>query len=50
MHATYAQGYLMHRPMALDTLLDVVRDNRSVPAALSLEPPRDASGIVATPA
>ena len=49
-HAPYAQGYLMHRPMVLGTLLDVVRDNRSIPAALSLEPPRDAPGNVATPA
>ena len=42
-HAPYAQGYLMHRPMVLDTLLDVLRDNRSISAALSLEPPRDAT-------
>ncbi len=42
-HAPYAQGYLMHRPMVLDTLLDVLRDNRSISAALSLEPPREAT-------
>ena len=28
-HAPYAQGYLMHRPMPIDALLDVVRENRA---------------------
>ncbi|NUS51962.1 MAG: EAL domain-containing protein [Nocardioidaceae bacterium] len=27
-HAPYAQGYLMHRPMPLEQLLDVLRENR----------------------
>ena len=30
-HAPYAQGYLMHRPMPLDQLLRVIRKNRSTP-------------------
>jgi diguanylate cyclase (GGDEF)-like protein len=29
-HAPYAQGYLMHRPMPLDQLLKVLAENRSV--------------------
>ncbi|MEP6817277.1 MAG: EAL domain-containing protein [Marmoricola sp.] len=29
-HAPYAQGYLMHRPMPLEQLLQVVRENRSL--------------------
>ncbi|HEX5561013.1 MAG TPA: EAL domain-containing protein [Nocardioidaceae bacterium] len=33
-HAPYAQGYLMHRPMPLERLLEVLADNRS-PAALA---------------
>jgi diguanylate cyclase (GGDEF)-like protein len=27
-HAPYAQGYLMHRPMPLDALVEVLRENR----------------------
>jgi diguanylate cyclase (GGDEF)-like protein len=30
-HAPYAQGYLMHRPMPLEQLLDVIVANREVP-------------------
>jgi EAL domain-containing protein (putative c-di-GMP-specific phosphodiesterase class I) len=30
-HAPYAQGYLMHRPMPLDQLLEVLAANREVP-------------------
>jgi diguanylate cyclase (GGDEF)-like protein len=33
-HAPYAQGYLMHRPMPLERLLEVLADNRS-PDALA---------------
>jgi EAL domain-containing protein (putative c-di-GMP-specific phosphodiesterase class I) len=29
-HAPYAQGYLLHRPMPLDQLLTVLADNRAV--------------------
>jgi EAL domain-containing protein (putative c-di-GMP-specific phosphodiesterase class I) len=36
-HAPYAQGYLMHRPMPLERLLEVLAANRS-PAALA-DPP-----------
>ena len=28
-HAPYAQGYLMHRPMPLDQLVKVIRENRA---------------------
>jgi diguanylate cyclase (GGDEF)-like protein len=30
-HAPYAQGYLMHRPMPLDKLVHVIAQNRAVP-------------------
>jgi EAL domain-containing protein (putative c-di-GMP-specific phosphodiesterase class I) len=36
-HAPYAQGYLMHRPMPLEQLLDALEKNRAVVAA-DLEP------------
>jgi EAL domain-containing protein (putative c-di-GMP-specific phosphodiesterase class I) len=29
-HAPYAQGYLMHRPMPLEQLLEVVKSNRTL--------------------
>jgi diguanylate cyclase (GGDEF)-like protein len=32
-HAPYAQGYLMHRPMPLEQLLEVVRSNRALVTA-----------------
>ena len=32
-HAPYAQGYLMHRPMPLEQLLDALEKNRAVVAA-----------------
>jgi sensor c-di-GMP phosphodiesterase-like protein len=32
-HAPYAQGYLMHRPMPLDQLVQVLADNRAVATA-----------------
>jgi len=35
-HAPYAQGYLMHRPMPLDQLLRVIEENRRPSAAPSL--------------
>jgi diguanylate cyclase (GGDEF)-like protein len=38
-HAPYAQGYLMHRPMPLDQLLRVVRENRAVPEGSDPERP-----------
>jgi EAL domain-containing protein (putative c-di-GMP-specific phosphodiesterase class I) len=47
-HAPYAQGFLMHRPMKIDALLDVVRENRALPTPRTLEPPT--GGQVATPA
>ena len=31
-HAPFAQGYLMHRPMPLDQLVKVIRENRSLPS------------------
>jgi diguanylate cyclase (GGDEF)-like protein len=35
-HAPYAQGYLMHRPMPIESLLQVVRENRSMPDPVSV--------------
>jgi diguanylate cyclase (GGDEF)-like protein len=32
-HAPFAQGYLMYRPMPLDQLVKVIRENRSLPSA-----------------
>ncbi|MGZ4493885.1 MAG: EAL domain-containing protein [Nocardioides sp.] len=32
-HAQYAQGYLMHRPMSLDDLMSVLRHNHGLPVA-----------------
>ena len=32
-HAPYAQGYLMHRPMPLDQLLEVIEKNRALIAS-----------------
>ena len=32
-HAPFAQGYLMHRPMPLDQLLEVLAENRALPTA-----------------
>jgi diguanylate cyclase (GGDEF)-like protein len=43
-HASFAQGYLMHRPMPLDQLLSVLADNRApdarpqVPAGSDVDP------------
>jgi EAL domain-containing protein (putative c-di-GMP-specific phosphodiesterase class I) len=39
-HAPYAQGYLMHRPMPLERLLEVLSANRS-PEALADPPDTD---------
>ena len=32
-HAPFAQGYLMYRPMPLDQLVKVIQENRSLPSA-----------------
>ena len=32
MHAPFAQGYLMYRPMPLDQLVKVIQENRSLPS------------------
>ena len=37
-HAPYAQGYLMHRPMPLEQLVKVIRENRAVPGQLHSSP------------
>jgi diguanylate cyclase (GGDEF)-like protein len=40
-HAPFAQGYLMHRPMPLDQLVHVIRENRALhDAALEAGQPR----------
>ena len=38
-HAPYAQGYLMHRPMPLEQLLQVLRDNRARPEPYDVSRP-----------
>jgi len=41
-HAPFVQGYLMHRPMQLHQVLDVVRTNRAAhPAVIADDPPVD---------
>jgi diguanylate cyclase (GGDEF)-like protein len=47
-HAPYAQGYLMHRPMPLDQLVRVLAENRAI-AAPALPADRDAAPDPATP-
>jgi EAL domain-containing protein (putative c-di-GMP-specific phosphodiesterase class I) len=47
-HAPYAQGYLMHRPMPLDQLVRVLAENRAI-AAPALPADRDAAPDLATP-
>ncbi|MEP7090445.1 MAG: EAL domain-containing protein [Nocardioidaceae bacterium] len=37
-HAPFAQGYLMHRPMPLEQLLTVIAENRALPGVPVLEP------------
>ncbi len=48
-HAPYAQGFLMHRPMPLEQLLGVVRQNRSVPALMHAPVRAELSGAVTAP-
>ncbi|MGI9156750.1 MAG: putative bifunctional diguanylate cyclase/phosphodiesterase [Marmoricola sp.] len=48
-HAAYAQGFLMHRPMPLGQLLDVVRKNRSVPTLVPVPQPAQLNGAVVAP-
>jgi EAL domain-containing protein (putative c-di-GMP-specific phosphodiesterase class I) len=40
-HAPFAQGYLMHRPMPLDQLVKVLAENRALPGVPVLEPTAD---------
>jgi diguanylate cyclase (GGDEF)-like protein len=40
-HAPFAQGYLMHRPMPLDQLVKVIAENRALPPI----PQRDATRV-----
>jgi EAL domain-containing protein (putative c-di-GMP-specific phosphodiesterase class I) len=37
-HAPFAQGYLMHRPMPLEQLVKVLAENRALPTVPVLEP------------
>jgi diguanylate cyclase (GGDEF)-like protein len=47
-HAPYVQGYLMHRPMPLAQVLDVVRTNRAAhPGVVSDDPPVDSGDRLA---
>ncbi|QWZ09603.1 EAL domain-containing protein [Nocardioides panacis] len=39
-HAPFAQGYLMHRPMPLDQLVKVIAENRALPAIPQRDPAR----------
>ena len=49
-HAEFAQGYLMHRPMPLDQLVHVIRENRVLHApALDAGKPRAQAGSTAAP-
>ena len=45
-HAPFAQGYLMHRPMPLDQLVKVIAENRALPTAPPARPgPRRPVGL-----
>ena len=47
-HAPFVQGYLMHRPMPVAQVLDVVRTNRAPqPGAVSDDPPVDSGDRLA---
>ncbi len=46
-HAPYAQGFLMHRPMPIDKLLAVVHSNRlRLPGPVSDDPPMDPDKVL----
>jgi EAL domain-containing protein (putative c-di-GMP-specific phosphodiesterase class I) len=36
-HAPFAQGYLMHRPMPLEQLVKVLQENRTLPSPALVE-------------
>jgi EAL domain-containing protein (putative c-di-GMP-specific phosphodiesterase class I) len=38
-HAPYAQGYLLYRPMTLEQMVRVLRENRATEASLPLHGP-----------
>jgi diguanylate cyclase (GGDEF)-like protein len=44
-HAPFAQGYLMHRPMPLDQLVKVIAENRALPPIPQRDPARVAPSV-----